>query len=306
MCFSEKIFNILNYSILFGSIILVLIYLFFILKSKNKRKHYLKFLIISLVFLLIINLGRILLIKSCSKKAITVNVNTITNVMPTNEISTTTATTATTTMTKTTTKKIIKDEKVEYKNGAYYVQGYMIANKTYLLASDFVPSNTYKKITSDMNGFCRLCIDKEAYNNWLNMKSDASAIGLNIWIQSGWRSYDYQNDLYNGYVKSRGKTEADRISARPGASEHQTGLAFDLNSVDSSFINTEEGKWVNKNAYLYGYIIRFPKDKDNETGYKYEPWHIRYVGKDLASKLYNNGDWLSLEAYFGLKSEYAS
>ena len=136
------------------------------------------------------------------------------------------------------------------------------------------------------------------------MKNDATSIGLNIWIQSGYRSYEYQQGLYEKYVSRDGKQQADTYSARPGHSEHQSGLSFDLNSVNDSFAATDEGKWVQDNAYLYGFIIRYPKDKSNETGYKYEPWHLRYVGKDLASKLYNNGDWITMETYFGIDSRY--
>ena len=116
--------------------------------------------------------------------------------------------------------------------------------------------------------------------------------------------YKRQAVLYNNYVNKDGVDAADRYSARPGHSEHQSGLCFDLNSIDDSFANTEERKWVNNNAYLYGFIIRFPEGLENETGYQYESWHLRYVGKELAAKLYNNGGWLSLEGYFGLTSEY--
>ena len=105
-------------------------------------------------------------------------------------------------------------------------------------------------------------------------------------------------------VKRNGKKAADTFSARPGASEHQTGLAFDLNTITNSFKDTAEGKWVNKNCYLYGYILRYPEGKTNETGYIYEPWHIRYVGKELAKKLYNNGNWITMEDYFGIDSKY--
>jgi D-alanyl-D-alanine carboxypeptidase len=136
------------------------------------------------------------------------------------------------------------------------------------------------------------------------MKSDATALGLNIWAQSGYRSYSYQKDLYDSYVNRKGKEKADTSSARPGASEHQTGLALDLNTITTSFKDTKEGKWVNDNCYLYGYIIRYPENKTDETGYIFEPWHIRYVGKDLAKKLYNNGSWITLESYFGIESKY--
>jgi D-alanyl-D-alanine carboxypeptidase len=98
--------------------------------------------------------------------------------------------------------------------------------------------------------------------------------------------------------------QADTYSARPGHSEHQTGLCFDLNSIDDSFAYTNEGKWVNNNAHLYGFIIRYPKGKESITGYQYESWHLRYVGKDLANKLYNDGNWLTMEEYYGLSSKY--
>ena len=226
---------------------------------------------------------------------------------------TTTTTTKATTTTTTTTKKVISSQTnktgktskgytVEYKDGAYYVDGYLIVNKTYPLDSTWKPKDTFKSVPSD--GFAREPLNTEAYENWKQMKSDAAALNLNLWAQSGYRSYDYQNDLYNGYVKRRGKTAADTFSARPGHSEHQSGLAFDLNTIDSSFKNTDEGKWVAKNAYLYGYILRYPEGKTSETGYIYEPWHIRYVGKELAKALYNNGDWITMESYFGVTSEY--
>ena len=139
---------------------------------------------------------------------------------------------------------------------------------------------------------------------WNTMLKDATAKGLNIYIASGYRSYNYQVNVYNRYVKSDGTAVADTYSSRPGNSEHQTGLCFDLNTIEDSFQYTNEGKWVNDNCYKYGFCIRFPKGKDSATGYQYESWHLRYVGVDLATKLYNNGDWLSLEEYFGITSEY--
>ena len=101
-----------------------------------------------------------------------------------------------------------------------------------------------------------------------------------------------------------GKQEADTYSARPGHSEHQTGLAFDLNTIDDSFANTAEGKWINDNCYRYGLILRYPKGKEEITGYQYESWHLRYVGKELAQKLYNNGNWMTLEEHFNITSKY--
>jgi len=170
-----------------------------------------------------------------------------------------------------------------------YVQGVLIANKTYALPSDYNPYNG--DIAPEV---------QEAFNK---MQKDAAAEGLNLYISSGFRSYDYQAGLYERYASRDGYDMADTYSARAGHSEHQTGLAFDLNTIDDSFANTPEGIWVAENCYKYGFIIRFPKGKEDKTGYQYEPWHLRYLGVDLATKVYNSG--LCLEEYLGITSQYA-
>lgn len=188
-------------------------------------------------------------------------------------------------------------------NGSIYIEGILIANKTYALRDNYVPANTFTS-SEGITSLCNTCIEKTAYQAWLDLKNTAASLGLNLWLQSGYRPQSMQVKLYNGYVARDGVEAADTYSSRPGHSEHQTGLSFDLNTITDSFAYTNEGKWVNDNCYKFGYIIRFPKGKENETGYQYEPWHIRYVGKDLATKLYNNGNWLSLEDYFGITSQY--
>ena len=135
------------------------------------------------------------------------------------------------------------------------------------------------------------------------MKSAAANEGLSIYISSGFRSYSSQVQIYNNFVNSYGQSSADTFSARPGHSEHQSGLCFDLNSIDDSFAYTPESAWVNQNAHKYGFIIRYPKGKDSITGYQYEPWHIRYLGVDLATSVYNSG--LCLEEYLGITSSYS-
>ncbi|MDO5339573.1 MAG: M15 family metallopeptidase [Eubacteriales bacterium] len=194
-----------------------------------------------------------------------------------------------------------KGFKIQEINGATYIDGVLIANKTYALPQDFIPTNPDQPVNADRSS---TCLDKTLMSAWNTMLKDATANGLNIYIASGYRSYNYQVNVYNRYVKSDGVALADTYSSRPGNSEHQTGLCFDLNSIEDSFQYTNEGKWVNDNCYKYGFCIRFPKGKDSATGYQYESWHLRYVGVDLATKLYNNGDWLSLEEYFGITSEY--
>lgn len=186
-------------------------------------------------------------------------------------------------------------------NGITYVDGVLIANKTYSLPSDFIPQDPEVPVTSQRS---TTSLDRTLMSAWRTMQADASSQGLNIYIASAYRSYSYQVNLYNSYVARDGKAAADTYSSRPGNSEHQTGLCFDLNSIDGSFGDTAEGRWVNDNCYKYGFCIRFPKGKDAYTGYQYESWHLRYVGKDLAEKLYNNGAWISLEEYFGITSEY--
>ena len=185
-------------------------------------------------------------------------------------------------------KTTSKGYKVDQKNGAYYINGILVANKSYSL------SNTYNP-----GGLLSVFM-----NNYNNMNNDAKNQGINLKIISGFRSYNTQKTLYNNYVARDGQAAADRYSARAGHSEHQSGLAADINSLEQSWENTKEGKWLNDNCYKYGFIIRYPKGKEAITGYMFEPWHIRYVGKDVATSLYNNGNWLTLEEYLGIDSKY--
>lgn len=181
-----------------------------------------------------------------------------------------------------------KGFKVEKKSGMYYVGGVLIANKTYSLPSSYNPGGLQKVFTTNFN----------------KMKEDASKEGVSLKIISGFRSYETQKILYNNYVKSDSKANADRYSARPGHSEHQTGLAADINNISYTWDTTKEGKWLNDNCYKYGFVIRYPKNGESKTGYMFEPWHIRYLGTDLAKKLYNNGNWITLEEYLGITSKY--
>lgn len=197
--------------------------------------------------------------------------------------------------------KISKTRKgniVKYYYGITYIDDIIVANKTYGLPSNFAPLNM-----AYINGYIRV-VDyvKDAFSK---LTSDSASLGLNIYASSGYRSYWDQNYIYNNYVKLDGQLLADTYSARAGHSEHQTGLAIDVNTVDSSFDNTDESNWLKDNCYRYGFIIRYPKGKEEITGYMYEPWHIRYVGMELAEKLYNNGNWITIEEYFGITSKYS-
>ena len=123
--------------------------------------------------------------------------------------------------------------------------------------------------------------------------------GYTIRAVSAYRSYSYQANLYNNYVSKDGVSEADKYSARPGFSEHQTGLAIDVDNGISNFNdfeNTKEYKWMMENSYKYGFILRYPKDKEYITGYIYEPWHYRYVGVAIATFITQNN--LTYEEYY--------
>ena len=145
-------------------------------------------------------------------------------------------------------------------------------------------------------------MNSEALNAFYAMKSAAEGDGINLFIVSGFRSYNTQAALYSGYVASYGQSSADTLSARPGHSEHQSGLAMDVNSADSSFEGTKEALWLANNSYKFGFIIRYPKGKESITGYMYEPWHLRYLGVATAGAVYSSG--LTLEEYLGIDSSY--
>jgi zinc D-Ala-D-Ala carboxypeptidase len=145
------------------------------------------------------------------------------------------------------------------------------------------------------------------------MFTAAKAQGVSLMLSSGYRSYSYQVSLYGSYVKNSSVVEADKTSARPAYSEHQTGLAADVEpvsekcDVDPCFATTPEGVWLAANAYKYGFIIRYTEDKVPVTGYSYEPWHVRYVGTDLVNEM-RRQKITTLEEFFNLGSapDYSS
>ncbi|MBG6059258.1 D-alanyl-D-alanine carboxypeptidase [Cryobacterium sp. MP_M5] len=129
--------------------------------------------------------------------------------------------------------------------------------------------------------------------------------GLQLQSQSSYRSYGTQVDVYNQDVAANGQAFADTSTARPGTSEHQTGLAIDISalpgncSLDPCFGATPHGQWLAQNAWRFGFLLRYPADKVPITGYGYEPWHFRYIGADLATEMHNTGV-TTLEEFFGL------
>lgn len=179
----------------------------------------------------------------------------------------------------------------------YLNKYYILVNKYYSLPSDYVPDNL-EKISSKYSSGDKTLV-KEAKEAFENMAADALKDDMKIIAMSAYRSYKYQVDLYTKYVKTDGKEAADTYSARAGFSEHQTGLCLDVYDGEipyTSFEKTNEFKWMQENAYKYGFILRFPKDKTNETGYKYESWHYRYVGVEIAKYIHDNN--ISFEEYY--------
>ncbi|MCC3379033.1 D-alanyl-D-alanine carboxypeptidase family protein [Paenibacillus farraposensis] len=144
---------------------------------------------------------------------------------------------------------------------------------------------------------------KEAANALEKLFAGAQKDGIELRAVSGYRSYKRQVSIFNNNVKTKGQAYASQVSAVPGTSEHQTGLAIDVsspsvgNALEQTFGASKEGKWLAKHAPEYGFIIRYMKGKEDVTGYVYEPWHIRYVGEDIAEDVTKQG--LTLEEYFG-------
>lgn len=169
-------------------------------------------------------------------------------------------------------------------------------NKERMLESTYEPSDMRIPNVKAANSTSKLYMREEAATALEDMFEGASNDGLTLYATSGYRSYSTQKSIYNPY---------SGYSAPPGASEHQLGLAMDLtlpeygSKLYVKFAYTDEGKWVKENAHKYGFIIRYLEGKEDITGYNYEPWHIRYVGTELAKELYEKQ--ITLEEYYDNK-----
>ncbi len=180
-----------------------------------------------------------------------------------------------------------------------------VVNKEYGLPEDYKPEDlVVPNVPFSFSGTLeKSYLRKEAAEALERLFDLAKKEGIQLNAVSGFRSYDYQKNLYANNVKRKGQEHTDRFSAKPGHSEHQTGLTMDVssksanNELELTFANTKEGKWLKENAHRAGFIIRYPKGKESITGYAYEPWHIRYVG-DIAESIYKKK--LTLEEYMNL------
>lgn len=180
----------------------------------------------------------------------------------------------------------------------------VLVNRTYLISKDYIPADlVVPEIPFSFIGtYEKSYMRKQAAKALEKLFAGAEKKGYQLKGVSAYRSYERQKQIYNNNVRNKGTRKTDKVSAIPGSSEHQTGLSIDVScsSVDcvleKSFGKTEEGIWLKNNCHKYGFIIRYPKNKSKITGYSYEPWHIRYVGKNLAKYLFTNG--LTLEEYY--------
>ena len=187
----------------------------------------------------------------------------------------------------------------------------VLVNKDNLLPSNYVPSNLVVLDYNENNfhnyidPMLKPMVREDIIKDLFKMFNDAKKSGYSLLVDSGYRSYYYQLNILNYNIEKYGEEWAYNYVALPGASEHQTGLCFDIAYMydgiyfDDVKESDPEIKWMINNSYKYGFILRYPKGKEEITGYFYEPWHYRYVGKELAKILYENNE--TLEEFYSRK-----
>ena len=172
-----------------------------------------------------------------------------------------------------------------------------LANKYYEIPEDYEPSDLVDMDDDYANNmYGQKKLRKEAYNKFVEMCKASRKDGVKFYAESAYRSYDYQNTIYKNYVNDHGQAEANKYAAKPGFSEHELGLAIDLANIWTITTKGEEYKWISKNAYKYGYIIRYKEEWEDITGYAAESWHIRYVGIKHATMIHKKN--MTYEEYY--------
>ena len=180
---------------------------------------------------------------------------------------------------------------------------FVLVNKQYAVSRDYYPTDMVD-IDGSLSTNQNLKVKREAYDAYLSMLADAKKEGLNFAICSAYRSYALQESLYNNSLAANGKEYTEKMFAYPGQSEHHTGYAIDVTSasmnwgLSQNYTDYPDGAWITEHCSEYGFIIRYPKGKEDITGYMYEPWHIRYVGVDAAKEITRQG--ITLEEYLGV------
>ncbi|MCI5722471.1 MAG: M15 family metallopeptidase [Erysipelotrichaceae bacterium] len=178
----------------------------------------------------------------------------------------------------------------------------VLVDKQHSLSRDFVPTNLatpYLQSTVDV-----IQIRQDAGDAAKSMIAAADAAGIKLYVTAGYRSYDEQQTLYEDRVSRLGESQAEETTAKAGYSENQTGLALDFTDTptgtsSTDFANTPAGQWLYANAHTYGFILRYPENKQSITGYAYMPWHYRFVGTDVSTAMYEQGGTdLTFEEFF--------
>jgi len=178
----------------------------------------------------------------------------------------------------------------------------VLVNKYHGVAPDYKPDNLVN-IDYSMATWDGIYVKKETYDAFVEMYNDAAKQGYTLCVCSGYRTYEDQRELFTQNLVSQGEEYTYMFSAYPGRSEHHTGLAIDITSasmdwaLSQEFAEYPEGQWLDEHCQDYGFILRYPKGKEDITGYGYEPWHFRYVGKDVAKEIMSKG--ITFEEYLG-------
>ena len=190
----------------------------------------------------------------------------------------------------------------EEKNSIDDISLFYLVDKKHFLSSDYVPKNLIPLKENSLYKISKknLSLRKEAEEALKELSRSALNDGISLTVSSTYRSYEYQDSLFSYWVKVDGLEEAERESARPGTSQHQAGCAIDFGNIEDSFINTKEGIWLSENAHKYGWSLSFPKGYEDVTGYRWECWHYRYLGKtflQIQQKWFNNIQQFALEFF---------
>ncbi|MBR6690652.1 MAG: M15 family metallopeptidase [Bacilli bacterium] len=174
----------------------------------------------------------------------------------------------------------------------------MLTNKFYSLDTSYNSDNMVKVSKQYSYGENQM-VTQDTFDAFLSMFNAAKEEDLTLIINSSYRSYEDQEEIYNEYKSTRGEKAANKIAAKPGFSEHQTGMSIDIQTYGSTaktFEEFDEFKWLQQNAHKYGFILRYPKDKEYLTGYEYESWHYRYVGIEVATYIHKNN--ITFDEYY--------
>ena len=178
----------------------------------------------------------------------------------------------------------------------------VLVNKTHSLPADYVPANLVTPYVLSISDVIQ--VNQLAADQLKAMVNAANESGVTLYLTSGYISYETQDDYFDDRAGMVGEAEANKVIAKAGYSEHQTGLAFDFSDNASgtattvAFAETDAGRWLIEHAYEYGFIMRYPEGKESITGYSYQPWHYRYLGADVTRAMHEIAPDLTMEEYY--------